>query len=80
MMSKLSVVKVIQRYMGLPEEVLTDDAHLIDDLGADSLTLTEIMTTLESEYKIQGVSVESLSEVLTIGDIKKFIAKHTGDA
>ena len=73
------IVKVVQRFTGLPQDVLTDDADLREDLGADSITLLEIISTIESEYGDYEVPPEELEAVKTIGDIKKIVAKYTGE-
>jgi len=69
------VVKTIQKYMGLPESVMTDDADLYLDLGADSLTLNEIVSAIEAEYEIEEVPLEEMKQVKTIGDMKALVKK-----
>jgi len=51
---------------------ITRDTDIMDDLGADSLDLVELIMTLEDEY---GVSVtdESVYEHKTVGEIADFI-------
>ena len=71
------VVKTIQKYMGLPESVMTDDADLYLDLGADSLTLNEIVSAIEAEYEIEEVPLEEMKQVKTIGDMKAIVKKYT---
>ena len=53
-------------------EKITRDTDIINDLGADSLDLVELIMTLEEEY---GVSVtdESVYEHKTVGEIADFI-------
>ena len=53
-------------------EKITRDTDIINDLGADSLDLVELIMTLEDEY---GVSVtdESVYENKTVGEIADFI-------
>jgi len=53
-------------------EKITRDTDIMNDLGADSLDLVELIMTLEDEY---GVSVtdESIYEYKTVGDIADFI-------
>jgi len=53
-------------------EKITRDTDIMDDLGADSLDLVELIMTLEDEY---GVSVtdESVYEHKTVGEIADFI-------
>ena len=51
---------------------ITPDTDIMNDLGADSLDLVELIMTLEDEY---GVSVtdESVYEHKTVGEIANFI-------
>ena len=53
-------------------EKITRETDIMNDLGADSLDLVELIMTLEDEY---GVSVtdESVYENKTVGDIADFI-------
>lgn len=76
-MSKLSVVEIIQRYTALPFEVITDEADLREDLGADSLTLVEIMTTIESIYGVEKLGTDEMAEIKTVGDVKIVVDKLT---
>lgn len=57
--------------------VLQDSFHLYDDLGADSLTMMEIVGAIEAEYEIEDIPDDELAEVKTVGDIKKLMCKYT---
>ena len=71
------VMKTIQKYTGLPELVLTDDADLVKDLGTDSLTLNEIVSSIEAEYDIEEVPLEEMAAVKTIKDMRELVQKYT---
>ena len=53
-------------------EKITKDTDIMNDLGADSLDLVELIMTLEDEY---GVSItdESVYDHKTVGDITNFL-------
>ena len=53
-----------------PEEV-TDDARFIEDLGADSLDLTELLMALEEEYNVE--IDDEANDIQTVGDAIKYI-------
>ena len=53
-------------------EKITRATDIINDLGADSLDLTELIMTLEEEYGI-SVTDESVYDHKTVGDIADFI-------
>ncbi len=74
------VVEVVQRYTALPTEVLTDESELVKDLGADSLVLYEIFSTLEFIYGEGKIGEGELNGVSTIGDIKRVVSKITRES
>jgi acyl carrier protein len=53
-------------------ESITVDTDIMEDLGADSLDLVELIMTLEEEYGI-SVTDESVYENKTVGQIAEFI-------
>ena len=44
--------QIISTQMGIPAEKITDQSDLINDLGADSLDLTELVMTIEQAFNI----------------------------
>ena len=71
------VTKTVQRFMGYPESVLTEDVDLVSELGADSITLNEILGALEAEYGIEEVPHEEVEKVRTIKEMKELVRKYT---
>lgn len=61
---------IAERLDRKPEEVV-DDAKIIDDLGADSLDVTELMMALEEEYEID--IDDEANSIETVGDTVKYI-------
>ena len=61
---------VVERLDRKPEEV-TDDARFIEDLGADSLDITELMMALEEEYQVE--IDDEATDIQTVGDAIKYI-------
>lgn len=61
---------VVEKLDRKPEEV-TLEARFIDDLGADSLDLTELLMALEEEYNID--IDDEANEIQTVGDAVKYI-------
>ena len=53
-------------------EKITRETDVMNDLGADSLDLVELIMTLEDEYGVT-VTDESVYEHKTVGDIADFI-------
>lgn len=52
------------------------EAALIDDLGADSLAIVELIMTMEDEFDIE-VSEEDAEGLRTVGDVIEYIEKQT---
>ena len=53
-------------------ETITRETDVINDLGADSLDLVELIMTLQEEYDVT-ITDESVYEHKTVGDITTFI-------
>ncbi|NOY70260.1 MAG: acyl carrier protein [Deltaproteobacteria bacterium] len=58
-----------------PEDVKRK-ASLIDDLGADSLAIVELIMTMEEEFDIE-VSDEDAEGLATVGNVIDYIEKQT---
>jgi len=70
-MDKLKAL--ISEQFGVPEESLTDDTSMVDDLGADSLDFVELMMALEEEFDLEISDTEDVGDVDTLGDIEAYI-------
>ena len=66
------VKEIIAEKLGVNMEQLTDNARFIEDLAADSLTITELMMALEDEFKIEIVD-EDAEKLKTVGDSIKYV-------
>ena len=67
------VVKgIIVEQLGVDEEEVTPDASFVDDLGADSLDVVELVMTLEDAFDIE-VPDDAVEEMRTIGDVQRFV-------
>jgi acyl carrier protein len=70
---KIKTVVVDQ--LGVEEDDVTEDAAFVDDLGADSLDIVELVMALEEEF---GVSIpdEQAEKIKTVGDAVDFITEN----
>lgn len=56
----------------LDPETITMDTNLIDDLGADSLDVVELIMSLEDEFGI-NISDEAAAQLYTVGRIVNYL-------
>lgn len=71
-MSFEKVRKLLCEQLNISEDKVTMESKFIDDLGADSLDVVEMLMTLEDEFNITVTDEESVS-LKTVGDICKLI-------
>ncbi len=69
------VKEIIVEQLGVNESEVTSEAKFVDDLGADSLDLVELVMALEEEYNIE-ISDEEAEKILTVGDAIEYIQTH----
>lgn len=58
--------------LGIDPAEIHPESNVIEDLGADSLDLVEMLTEMESEYNII-ITDERVRELTTVGEIAKFL-------
>jgi acyl carrier protein len=66
------VKKMIVDQLGVSESEVIPEAKFIDDLGADSLDIVELIMALEDEYGIE-IPDEDAEKMETVGDAIKYI-------
>lgn len=54
---------------------IKEDSKFIEDLGADSLDVVELVMALEEEFDIE-IPDEDAEKILTVGDAIKYIQDH----
>ena len=58
--------------LNLPIEKVTPDSKIVDDLGADSLDVVELLSQLEEEYGIV-IPDEQAENLVTVADVANVI-------
>ena len=66
------VQKIICEQLEIDSHLVTEDASISGDLGADSLDLVDLSMYIEEEFNLE-VPDDVLDHVRTVGDIVKFI-------
>jgi acyl carrier protein len=70
------VKAVIVEQLNVEEDDVTEDASFVDDLGADSLDIVELVMALEEEF---GISIpdEQAESIKTVGDAVNYISSNS---
>ena len=69
------VKEIIVEQLGVAETAVALDASFIDDLGADSLDIVELIMALEEEFDTE-IPDEDAEKVVTVGDVVEYIKDH----
>ena len=72
------VKKILCDQLDLEEEQVNEDSEVIDDLGADSLDIVDLVMTLEEEFDPE-IPDEDIENLKTVGDIVKYIEDRVAE-
>ena len=65
---------MLAEQLEIDEDKITMDTNIIDDLGADSLDVVELIMSLEDEYGIV-ITDEAVRELYTVREVVEFVEK-----
>ena len=66
----------IASQLGIDEEEIKMESSFMNDLGADSLDIVELIMALEEEYEIE-IPDEDVEKITTVSDIVEYIKAHS---
>ena len=69
------VIDLIVDQLGVDADSVKEEAHFIDDLGADSLDTVELVMAFEEEFDIE-IPDEDAEKLETVGDAVKYLNEH----
>jgi acyl carrier protein len=69
------VKKIIADKLDIEEDKITPESSFLDDLGADSLDIVELIMELEEEFGIE-IPDEDAEKIRTVADAVKYIEEH----
>ncbi len=69
------VKKIVVEHLGVEEGKVTEQASLIDDLGADSLDQVELVMAFEEEFGVE-IPDDAAEKIRTVGDAVTFLKEH----
>jgi acyl carrier protein len=71
------VSKIVVEHLGVEEEKVTPEASFIDDLGADSLDIVELVMAFEEEFGVE-IPDDAAEKIVTVKDAITFIEANKG--
>jgi acyl carrier protein len=74
-----SIVKVIAEQLGVEESKISPKASFINDLGADSLDMVELVMAFEEHFEIE-IPDEEAEKITTVQDANAYIQQHSKGA
>ena len=69
------VKSIIVEQLGVADTAVTMEASFIDDLGADSLDIVELIMAIEEEFDIE-IPDSDAEKVVTVGDVVDYIKEN----
>lgn len=71
------VKAIIVEQLGLEDEEVTPESSFIEDLGADSLDIVELIMAFEEEFGLE-IPDEDAEKISTVADAVRYIKERTG--
>jgi acyl carrier protein len=69
------VRRIIREQLDVEEDQIKPESSFIDDLGADSLGLVELVLAFEENFKVE-IPEEVTEKIRTVGDAIQYIQQH----
>ena len=71
------VKKIVVEHLGVEPEKVTEEASFIDDLGADSLDIVELVMAFEEEFGVE-IPDDAAEKITTVKDAISYIDTNKG--
>jgi len=72
------VKNIIVEQLHVTPEKVTDTAHFVDDLGADSLDIVELVMAFEEKFKVE-IPDEDSQQLVTVGKAVEYLQKRLAE-
>ncbi|MBQ3928623.1 MAG: acyl carrier protein [Clostridia bacterium] len=69
------VKAILAEQFDVEEEKITTETSIINDLGADSLDVVDLLMSIEDEFEVE-VPDEEIENIKTVEDLVKYIENH----
>lgn len=70
------IKEIIADQLGLREDEIKNEANFLDDLGADSLDIVELIMAMEEEFEME-IPDEDAEKILTVQDTIDYVVRST---
>ena len=67
---------LIAEQFAIEADEVTMDSSFVDDLGADSVDLVELVMAMEEDLDIGEIDEEDLQTLKTVGDCVRYLSRH----
>ncbi len=71
---KGKIIEIIANQLGVEKDIITPEANVVDDLGADSLDVVELVMALEEAFDLE-IPDEDAENIRTVKDIYDYLEK-----
>ena len=72
----MDIEKIMADRIGVDVSEVTDEKHLVEDLGSDSLSIVEIIMDIEEHFDVT-ISDEEAEKLDTVGLLKEWVGNNT---
>jgi acyl carrier protein len=69
------VISIITEQLSLREDDVKSTSRFVDDLGADSLDIVELIMEMEEEFDIE-IPDEDIERIINVQDVVTYITRH----
>jgi len=73
------IKQIIAEQLGLNEDEIADGASLLDDLGADSLDIVELVMAMEEEFEME-IPDEDAEKIVTVKDVIDYVKRRSQES
>ena len=72
-----SMTKTTVEHLGVEAEKVTEEARFVEELGADSLDLIELVMAFEEQFRVE-ITDDETDDITTYGDAVNLLASKLG--
>lgn len=66
---------ILAEQFGVEPGTIKPETTFVEDLGADSLDLVELMMSIEEEFDVDEISEQDAAKIKTVGDVLEIIGE-----